>query len=160
LRRILVVWTALALATSARADEPLRVGIVVPHDGAVALAADGAELRAGSKAYPVATRSIAALEVQQRLESGPLVLISGNGKIRRPPIRSTAPACRSTPFRSSSAAQPTSPGLIVSSCTSTEGIHVSLWSGAEPERVRRWSAYVYLGYDTEPTCTDREIAAP
>jgi hypothetical protein len=134
---------------------------LVPHDGAVALAADGAELRAGSKAYPVATRPIAALEVQQRLESGPLVLISGNRGNSAPTYQIDR---ASVPFDSLplvvTLGNPPPPGLTVSSCTSTEGIHVSLWSGAEPERVRRWSAYVYLGYDTEPTCTDREIASP
>jgi hypothetical protein len=24
--------------------------------------------------------------------------------------------------------------------------------------VRRWSAYLYLGYDTEPTCAGQELA--
>jgi hypothetical protein len=50
--------------------------------------------------------------------------------------------------------------LSVSSCTSSEGVHVSLWSGADAQRVRLWSAYYYLGYDTEPTCSEAELAAP
>jgi hypothetical protein len=46
------------------------------------------------------------------------------------------------------------------SCTSSEGVHLTVWSGPIGESVRLWHSYVYLGYDTEPTCTEAEMAAP
>jgi hypothetical protein len=42
------------------------------------------------------------------------------------------------------------------SCTSTEGIHFTIWAGKPLKSHRRWHAYVYLGYDLEPTCTDKD----
>ena len=48
--------------------------------------------------------------------------------------------------------------LSSSSCTSTEGIHHSVWSTEGSERVRLWSAYQALGYATEPTCSNDELA--
>ena len=43
-------------------------------------------------------------------------------------------------------------------CTSNEGIHLTVWSGAPPEGVRRWHAYYFLAYDVEPSCSVREIS--
>ena len=42
------------------------------------------------------------------------------------------------------------------SCTSTEGVHLTVWSGPVGESARLWHTYVYLGFDTEPTCTEAE----
>jgi hypothetical protein len=44
----------------------------------------------------------------------------------------------------------------VRSCTSTEGVHLTVWDGAPATGRREWHRYVYLGYDLEPTCTDPE----
>lgn len=44
----------------------------------------------------------------------------------------------------------------VRSCTSSEGVHLTVWDGAPPSGRREWHRYVYLGYDLEPTCTDPE----
>lgn len=53
-----------------------------------------------------------------------------------------------------SAAQPEAQ---VRTCTSTEGQHLTVWSG-DPLRSRRlWHQYVYLGYDVEPSCEDRDV---
>jgi hypothetical protein len=38
------------------------------------------------------------------------------------------------------------------SCTSSEGLHVTLWNGKPLEATRLWHAYYYLGYDVAPTC--------
>jgi SAM-dependent methyltransferase len=45
-----------------------------------------------------------------------------------------------------------------SRCTSAEGIHLSLAAGRPPARARVWSAYLYLGYDVEPSCAEGEWA--
>ncbi len=42
------------------------------------------------------------------------------------------------------------------SCASSEGLHLTAWSGAVGKSARLWHAYVYLGYDTSPTCTEAE----
>ena len=44
----------------------------------------------------------------------------------------------------------------VRSCTSSDGVHLTVWDGAPPTGRREWHRYVYLGYDLEPTCTDPE----
>ena len=40
-------------------------------------------------------------------------------------------------------------------CTSSEGIHLSIWSVKPNQRLLRWHRYYYLGYDVERTCDDR-----
>jgi hypothetical protein len=37
-------------------------------------------------------------------------------------------------------------------CTSTEGVHLTVWSGVPLRSSRLWHAYWYLGYDVEPDC--------
>jgi hypothetical protein len=51
----------------------------------------------------------------------------------------------------------------VRSCTSSEGLHLTLWSGAPLKSTRLWHAYWYLGMDFEPDCKPgdyRESGAP
>lgn len=43
------------------------------------------------------------------------------------------------------------------SCTSAEGVHLTVWSGAALTGQRRWHAYHYVGYDMVPSCTAAEI---
>jgi hypothetical protein len=40
-------------------------------------------------------------------------------------------------------------------CTSTEGLHLTAWSGGK----RVWHAYFLLGYDVEPSCSDAEMSS-
>lgn len=39
-------------------------------------------------------------------------------------------------------------------CTSSEGIHLTVWTGVPLKGKRRWHSYYYLGYDTVPTCKE------
>ena len=41
-------------------------------------------------------------------------------------------------------------------CTSSEGIHLTVWSGKPLRGLPKWHQYYYLGYDVEPTCTPQE----
>ena len=41
-------------------------------------------------------------------------------------------------------------------CASSEGAHLTVWSGRPPAGTRRWHRYVFLGYDVEPNCTEEE----
>jgi len=43
------------------------------------------------------------------------------------------------------------------SCTSSEGIHFTVWSGKPLDGQARWHQYFYLGYDVDPTCTPKEV---
>jgi hypothetical protein len=41
------------------------------------------------------------------------------------------------------------------SCTSSEGVHYTVWTGTPLDSRRLWHAYFYLGYDVEPSCKQR-----
>jgi hypothetical protein len=41
-------------------------------------------------------------------------------------------------------------------CTSSEGLHLTIWSGEPLVGPRRWHRYVYLGYDVEPSCVPKD----
>lgn len=43
------------------------------------------------------------------------------------------------------------------SCTSSEGVHFTIWSDASLTGQRRWHRYHALGYDVAPTCTSAEM---
>ena len=43
------------------------------------------------------------------------------------------------------------------SCASTEGLHLTVWSGKPLEGKRRWHQYYYLGYDVEADCTAKDV---
>ena len=38
-------------------------------------------------------------------------------------------------------------------CTSSEGLHLTIWKGNPLEGQRKWHSYYYLGYDVTPNCT-------
>jgi hypothetical protein len=46
--------------------------------------------------------------------------------------------------------------LTARACTSSEGIHVTLWAGPTLTGQVVWHRYYYLGYDVEPSCTDAD----
>lgn len=43
-------------------------------------------------------------------------------------------------------------------CTSAEGVHATVWSGAALSGTRRWHRYHALGYDVEANCTPAEVS--
>ncbi len=43
-------------------------------------------------------------------------------------------------------------------CTSSEGVHLTIWSGEPIKGIRRWHRYFYLGYDVEPSCSDADYS--
>lgn len=48
------------------------------------------------------------------------------------------------------------PEVRIRSCSSHEGLHLTVWSGAPLSSERLWHRYYYLGYDLEPTCDSRD----
>ena len=49
---------------------------------------------------------------------------------------------------------------VLSICTSSEGVHLTVWSADGLTGERLWHRYVYLGYDVEPSCTEAEVTPP
>jgi hypothetical protein len=45
-------------------------------------------------------------------------------------------------------------------CSSAEGVHYQVWSGEPLQGKPRWHWYVYAGYDTEPSCTEKDYFGP
>jgi len=43
------------------------------------------------------------------------------------------------------------------SCASSEGLHLTVWSGKPITGKRKWHEYYYLGYDIEPDCDPSDI---
>ena len=43
-------------------------------------------------------------------------------------------------------------------CTSSEGLHITVWNGEPVGSERKWHRYYYLGYDVEPSCTEKDYA--
>lgn len=50
------------------------------------------------------------------------------------------------------------PAARVRSCTSAEGMHLTLWADAPLRSRRLWHLYFYLGYDTVPSCEKADFA--
>ncbi len=48
--------------------------------------------------------------------------------------------------------------VTVRSCSSHEGIHLTAWRGKPLGGRRLWHVYWYLGYDVEPSCTEKDVA--
>jgi len=46
------------------------------------------------------------------------------------------------------------------SCTSSEGVHFTIWSDRPLSGTLRWHRYSYLGYDVTPSCTPEEMRDP
>jgi hypothetical protein len=44
-------------------------------------------------------------------------------------------------------------------CTSSEGVHLTVWTGRPLRGKRRWHRYFYLGYDVQSDCAPAETAA-
>jgi hypothetical protein len=44
------------------------------------------------------------------------------------------------------------------SCTSAEGVHLTVWKGQPLQGVRIWHGYYHLDYDVESKCTEAETA--
>ena len=42
------------------------------------------------------------------------------------------------------------------SCTSSEGVHLTVWKGKPLKGRRKWHYYYYLGYDVDSTCMKRD----
>ena len=51
---------------------------------------------------------------------------------------------------------PSRPSAQVRSCTSHEGVHLTVWAGSPLKSPRVWHQYYYLGFDVEPSCGEQD----
>ncbi len=52
------------------------------------------------------------------------------------------------------------PNAQVRSCTSHEGLPLTVWAGTPLKSQRLWHRYYCLGYDVEASCVDRDVREP
>lgn len=50
------------------------------------------------------------------------------------------------------------PAMMFRSCTSSDGVHLSVWEGKPLAGKRVWHQYYYLGQDLEANCTRKDFA--
>ena len=55
--------------------------------------------------------------------------------------------------------RPAEKPLTFRACTSSEGVHLTVWSGKPLKGKRVWHAYHALGYDVEANCTPKDYAS-
>ena len=153
-----------------RAAEP-RVGVAASRRGQACVAMPGSPLVAGTIVTliePTRPQSVKVVTIDgvgecpalagalipgphysiRPFGSDPTVWIAIAGKPGIREMRSGVVAVRLM------AAQPEAQ---VRSCTSAEGLHLTMWAGAPLQSRRLWHQYFYLGYDVEPACEDRDF---
>ena len=151
-------------AAGAAADPSLEFGLLERSGDLLYLHSDRVDLAAGSQILRF--DSPTALYVQQRLDgqaakgsrvsvrSKPCAVYSLRGATAESFWFTTSPVV----ILPAGASSKLPPGLRSSTCTSTEGAHYSVWATRDSGEVRVWSAYQYLPYAVEPSCSKSEFA--
>jgi hypothetical protein len=154
---------------SAHAVVSVRAGVVVGSSGQVVLAMDGSPLAVGTvltavtidtpqQAHRVVVASrLPEPEAMRRFGTpGPYYVVTPESGSSAPSGLAIAVLGRPEIVRVGTAAglQVGTPPITmrVRSCTSSEGLHLTLWDGEPLESNRVWHAYHYLGYDVTPNC--------
>jgi len=173
---------AAAQSTSAKsADSPVaepRIGVAAAlKGGGVCVAMPGPPLVAGSAATlidPHRPQSARVVTIDGVAECPALAgaLISGPHYSVRPFGYDRSAGTTWIAIAGKLGTRAISPGVVavrlsaaqpeaqVRTCTSAEGLHLTLWSGAPLRSRRLWHQYYYLGYDVEPSCEDRDVGDP
>ena len=173
-----VVVTAISAMQIAAAGPPIGVA-ASSRDGQLCVAMPAPALAPGTtvtliqpvppQSVLVATiaRSVASCERLERamipgpyyLAQGPGATVADSGTVwvalsgrlgTRRVASGTMVVQLSTPY----------PNAQVRSCTSHEGVHLTVWAGTPLKSQRLWHEYYYLGYDVEPSCDDRDVREP
>ena len=174
-----MTWLPLAAALAfAQATAAPKIGVAAGRDGQVCLAIDSSRLAPGSIVTivdPDEPQSVRRAIVRERLASCAAFEASAvNGVYYRLQLQagdmspivlaiafvgavaSTAPGSGTITFHLTAAY----PRARVRSCTSSEGVHLTVWAG-EPLKSRRlWHQYFHLNYDVEPSCEDADVREP
>jgi hypothetical protein len=159
----------LALIATSEQATPTRAGVMVTADGHSVLAMDGPALSSGAiitlvtidnpqqVSLAVIARRLTDSEIMARHDvPAPYYSITATPASSVLPSLAVAVIGRFEVERRGSAvllrASKTSNPIRVRSCTSSEGLHFTLWAGEPLNSTRLWHMYYYLGYDVEPTC--------
>ena len=163
---VVLLFTLVAAGQRAAGEAAIRIGIAADDSGQYCLALPGAALDAGAPVTVVTWPS--SIYSSSRHIRTVAVVRAGQRRTRLGRI------IFSPRSRFCTAARPASfPGRLavrvvgrefrlrlsdrirearVRSCTSSEGLHLTVWSGVPLKTRRLWHAYWYLGYDVEQNC--------
>jgi hypothetical protein len=153
-----------------------QVGVAVAKSGRVCLTIHRQNIVAGSKVALVLLRtpqSVSEAEVVRpadgtcpKIDEGDMSLHSYEIRMLKGSIEPSMPAIAifgaSKPFvrrGDSVTGDVDGDGTpeFFRSCASSEGVHLTVWSGKPVEGKRRWHQYYYLGYDVQADCTTKDV---
>jgi hypothetical protein len=159
----------LALIAAPEPATPPRAGVMVTSEGNSVLAMDGPALPSGTivtlvtidnpqqVSWAVIARRLTDSEIMAKhAVPPPFYAVTATPESNVLPGLAIAVDGRFEVDRQGSVvllrANETAIPIGVRSCTSSEGLHLTLWSGEPLKSTRLWHMYYYLGYDVEPTC--------
>jgi len=159
----------LGFIAAGHAPEPVRAGLLVTTSGhsVVAIAGpaltDGAALTVVTTEEPqqvwraVVVKRVAASDAMDRhTVNGPYYEVTSDSGSSALPDLAIAVLGRAAVEQTGKTVRLRlgSPLVMIRarSCTSSEGLHLTLWNGQPLKATRLWHAYYYLGYDVTPTC--------
>jgi hypothetical protein len=159
----------LALIAGSEQATPPRAGVMVTAEGHSVLALEGPTLSSGTLITLVTIDNppkVSRAAVADRLTNseimakhdvpGPYYSVAASPPSNPLPGIAVAIVGRYEVEQRGSAielrANKTQNPIRVRECTSSEGLHLTLWSGEPLKSTRLWHLYYYLGYDVEPTC--------
>ena len=164
----------IALLSMQAAPQPLRAGVAAAPTATGVLAMAGAPLAPGTAvvlvgidtpqqvSYATVLKRLTASDMMtQHQVSGPFYELVAEHDSAGLPALAIAVAGLATFERAGESlvihlGNPRM-DLRVRSCASSEGLHLTLWSGTPLKSRRVWHQYYYLGYDVEPTCTAADV---
>lgn len=152
-------------------DPSSQFGVAVQNAGAVCFSIHDSHLQAGdivTLVVPSQPQSVVEAEIAGAAESGcPGAKDSDLSAYQLKIIKGTVPnfmpliaiAGKSAKFRlnhRSVYANYKGKRNSFRTCTSADGVHLTVWEGKPLEGTRLWHQYYYLGQDLEPDCTSKD----
>jgi hypothetical protein len=175
---LLHVVAPKAASGTAKQEQKLRFGVAAALRGEVCIAVEGPELPANTTLTVIDTESLPRLftfVVDAPVENCPLLKSQDavGTQYRAHLAEGELPSGRLTgiavvgKFAGRGGQKdftlnlgPTLPKVRVSTCTSTEGLYLNLWSAVPRKSTLLWQVYWYLGFETEPTCKRADYRRP
>jgi hypothetical protein len=161
-------------AAAANADPASRFGIAIQSSGRVCLSIANPNLSSGASIkliFPGNPQSTADAAVigsshtcpdleEDHSTSYDLRISAGHVEDNAEQIAVAGPATFSVGNGGAVVGQldPRTKALTFRSCESSEGVHMTVWSGAPLTGDRIWHAYHHLDYGVEPNCTEKDTA--
>lgn len=164
-----IAWILLTLITASEQRISPRAGIMVTAEGQSVLAINGPALSSGTiitlvtiddpqqVSWAVIARQLTDTKIMAKHNvTAPYYAITAESASGVLPSLAVAVIGQFEVELQGSVvllrASKTSNPIRVRSCTSSEGLHFTLWAGEPLNSTRLWHMYYYWGYDVEPTC--------